>query len=238
VSHWTILCDFDGTVSVEDITDSLLERFARAGWHKIEQAWRRGEIGSHDCMAEQVALLDASREEIDAHLDGMMIDRAFPAFVEAVERLGIALAIVSDGLDYAIRRILDNHGLGRLPIVANRLEAAGARRWRLDFPFGSAACRIASGNCKCACAQRARSGQGRVLLVGDGASDFCVAAEADLVFAKHRLIEHCRSAGIPYVPVTGFADALELLPTLVGGELAVQARRAVQAHDFTVSEFR
>src|SRR6185369_8213968 len=67
VSHWTILCDFDGTVSVEDITDSLLERFARPGWQKIEQAWRRGEIGSHDCMAEQVALLDASREEIDAH---------------------------------------------------------------------------------------------------------------------------------------------------------------------------
>jgi len=238
VSNWTILCDFDGTVSVEDITDSLLERFARAGWQAIEQAWRRGEIGSHDCMAEQVALLDANRDEIDAHLDGMMIDRAFPAFVAAVEHLGIPLAIVSDGIDHAIRRILDNHGLGRLPIIANRLEAVGERSWRLDFPFGSPSCRIASGNCKCACAQRARSGQQRVLLIGDGASDFCVAAEADLVFAKHRLIEHCRSAGIPYVPVTGFADAQELLPTLVAGELAAEARRAVRAHDFTVSGVR
>ena len=238
MSNWTILCDFDGTVSVEDITDSLLERFARAGWQAIEQAWRRGEIGSHDCMAEQVALLDANRDEIDAHLDGMMIDRAFPAFVAAVERLGIPLAIVSDGIDHAIRRILDNHGLGRLPIIANRLEAVGERSWRLDFPFGSPSCRIASGNCKCACAQRARSGQQRVLLIGDGASDFCVAAEADLVFAKHRLIEHCRSAGIPYVPVTGFADAQELLPTLVAGELAAEARRAVRAHDFTVSGVR
>ena len=112
MSHWTILCDFDGTVSVEDITDSLLERFARPGWQKIEQAWRRGEIGSHDCMAEQVALLDASREEIDAHLDSMMIDRAFAAFVAEVEAAGIELAVVSDGLDYAIRRILVSHGLG------------------------------------------------------------------------------------------------------------------------------
>jgi len=220
VSNWTILCDFDGTVSVEDITDSLLERFARAGWQAIEQAWRRGEIGSHDCMAEQVALLDADRDEIDAHLDSMMIDRAFPLFVEEAERVGMPLAIVSDGIDYAIRRILDSHGLGRLPIIANRLESAGARTWRLDFPFGSASCRIASGNCKCACAHRARSEQRKVLLIGDGASDFCVAAEADLVFAKHRLIEHCRAAGIPYVPITGFADALELLPTLIAGELA------------------
>lgn len=220
MSNWTILCDFDGTVSVEDITDSLLERFARPGWQTIEQAWRRGEIGSHDCMAEQVALLDASREEIDAHLDSMMIDRAFAAFVADVEDAGIPLAIVSDGLDYAIRRILDAHGLGRLPIIANRLEAAGPRSWRLEFPHGSASCRIASGNCKCASAARSRDGQRRVLLIGDGASDFCVASEADLVFAKHRLIEHCRSAGIAYVPVASFADAIDLLPTLLAGELA------------------
>jgi hypothetical protein len=112
------------------------------------------------------------------------------------------------------------HGLGRLPIIANRLEPAGVRRWRLEFPHGSPSCRIASGNCKCACAGNARDGQRRVLLIGDGASDFCVAAEADLVFAKHRLIEHCRSSGIAYVPVTGFADALDLLPTLLAGELA------------------
>ena len=220
MSHWTILCDFDGTVSVEDITDSLLERFARPGWQKIEQAWRRGEIGSHDCMAEQVALLDASREEIDAHLDSMMIDRAFPAFVAEAEAAGIPLAVVSDGLDYAIRRILVSHGLARLPIVANRLESTGERSWRLEFPHGSPSCRIAMGNCKCACAGRAREEKRRVLLIGDGASDFCVAGKADLVFAKHRLIEHCRSAGIPYVPITGFADALEVLPTLLAGELA------------------
>ena len=159
----------------------------------------------------------------------MMIDRAFAAFVAEVEDAGIALAIVSDGLDYAIRRILDAHGLGRLPIIANRLEAAGPRSWRLEFPYGNAACRIASGNCKCACAGRAREGQRRVLLIGDGASDFCVAAEADLVFAKHRLIEHCRSAGIAYVPITGFADALDLLPTLLAGELAAHVVPLEQA---------
>jgi 2,3-diketo-5-methylthio-1-phosphopentane phosphatase len=218
VSHWTILCDFDGTVSVEDITDSLLERFGRPGWQAIEQAWRRGEIGSRECMAQQVALLDASREEMDAHLDGMSIDRAFPAFAAAAQQAGMPLAIVSDGLDYAIGRILGQYGLGGLPIVANRLEAVGERGWRLGFPYGSPDCR--SGNCKCACSGRARAERKRVLVIGDGASDFCVAGEADLVFAKHRLIEHCRSAGIPYVPITGFADALDLLPTLVAGELA------------------
>jgi len=218
VSNWTILCDFDGTVSVEDITDSLLERFGHPGWQAIEQAWRRGEMGSHDCMAQQVALLDASRDEMNAHLDNMSIDRAFVHFVAAARQAGMPLAIVSDGLDYAIRRILSSYGLGDLPVIANRLEAVGERGWQLDFPYGSPGCR--SGNCKCSCAGRACAERKRVLLIGDGASDFCVAGEVDLVFAKHRLIEHCRSAAIPYVPITGFADALDLLPTLLAGELA------------------
>jgi len=220
VSNWTILCDFDGTISVEDITDSLLERFARPGWVDIEQAWKRGEIGSRECMARQVALIDASREELDAHLDEMRIDRDFAAFVAATRRAGVRLSVLSDGLDYSIRRILGNHGLDGLPIVANHLRATGARSWALEFPFSDAGCR--SGNCKCASAGALRGQRQRVLVIGDGASDFCVSGEADLVFAKHRLIEHCRAAAIPYVPITGFVDALELLPTLLAGELPAQ----------------
>jgi hypothetical protein len=37
VSGWTILCDFDGTISVEDVIDSLLDRFGRPGWKVLEQ---------------------------------------------------------------------------------------------------------------------------------------------------------------------------------------------------------
>jgi len=223
VSHWTILCDFDGTISVEDITDALLVRFARPGWEDIEQAWKRGEIGSRECMARQIALLDASRDELDAHLDDMAIDRAFPVFAAAVREAGVPLTVLSDGLDYSIRRILANHGIKDLPVVANRLVAEGERGWRLEFPYSSPDCR--SGNCKCASAGSAHADRRRVLVIGDGASDFCVSGEADLVFAKHRLIEHCRAAGIPYVPITSFADALDLLPTLLAGELAAHGGR-------------
>lgn len=229
MSHWTILCDFDGTVSVEDITDSVLERFGRPGWQDIEQAWKRGEIGSRECMERQIALIDASREEFDAHLDGMAIDRAFPAFAEAVREAGMPMAIVSDGLDHAIRRILGHYGLADLPILANRLEPVGARGWKLGFPHASATCR--SGHCKCATAGNAAAARRRVLVIGDGASDFCVAGEADLVFAKHRLIEHCRAAGIPYVPITSFADALDLLPTLLAGEIAAYGDETAPARE-------
>jgi 2,3-diketo-5-methylthio-1-phosphopentane phosphatase len=224
VGRWNILCDFDGTISVEDVTDSLLDRFASPEWQVIERDWRAGRIGSAECMAGQVALLDASRAEIDAHLATLKIDSAFPAFVEAALAAGCTLRVVSDGLDYAIRAILARYQLEDLPVLANRLIQTGARSWRLETPFSDAGCRVGSGHCKCASAVRAHNRERRVLLVGDGASDFCAAGEADYVFAKHRLIEHCRHAGIPHTSIVGFADAIGLLPALLAGKLASPRR--------------
>ena len=226
MSDWTILCDFDGTIAVDDTTDTLLERFGRRGWEKLEDDWRAGRIGSHDCMAGQVSLLDMSREELDGHLAERAIDPAFAAFVKTTHSQGMHIEVLSDGLDYAIRTILAREGLDWLPVTSNRLEPAGERSWRLGFPNASAACRVASGTCKCARAALSRAGHKRVLLVGDGASDFCVAEAADFVFAKGKLIAHCVANKIPHAAIHGFADALALLPGLIEGKLIAPSRVA------------
>jgi 2,3-diketo-5-methylthio-1-phosphopentane phosphatase len=218
-SGWTILCDFDGTISVEDVIDSLLDRFGRTGWEALEQDWRAGRIGSRECMGGQVALLEMTRAELDTHLAGLWIDHAFPGFVAKARELGVPIRVVSDGLDYAIHSILGRYGLNDLPLAANHLApATPPQRWQLTSPFQADGCR--SGTCKCACVAQARAeGARKTLLIGDGASDFCAADRVDFVFAKHRLIEHCRAAGIPYVPITGFEDALDMLPALLDGSL-------------------
>ena len=220
MSDWTILCDFDGTIAVDDTTDTLLERFARPGWQALERDWRAGRIGSQACMAGQVALFDMDRAELDAHLAERSIDPAFPAFVKAAHARGVHIEVLSDGLDYAIRTILGREGLDVLPITSNRLEPAGARAWRLAFPNASGLCRVASGTCKCARAGTAQAARKRVLLVGDGASDFCVAEAAEFVFAKGKLVAHCVANEVPHRAIRAFDDALALLPRLLAGELA------------------
>lgn len=224
MGKWNILCDFDGTIAIEDATDALLDRFAHPDWLKLERDWREGRIGSAECMAGQVALLDASREQIDSQLAMLRIDPAFPAFVDAAMAAGLSLRVVSDGLDYAIKSILRRYGLQDLPVQANHLVQTGPRSWKLETPFADAHCRVKSGHCKCVGAVRAHNKHRRVLLIGDGASDFCAAGEADFVFAKHRLIEHCRHADIPHVSIVGFADAIGLLPALVAGKLCTPRR--------------
>lgn len=212
---WSILCDFDGTISADDVIDSLLSRYGRPGWESLEEAWRNGLIGSRECMQKQVGLLSLDRNQLDAHLESIGIDPDFPAFVAWVRMRGVPLRVVSDGLDYAIGHILARHGLDDLPVAANRLLQQGQEDWRLESPFQVENC--SSGTCKCACADDARHHRRRVLLIGDGASDFCAAGHADFVFAKNRLADHCRAAGIPHIPVTGFGDVLGLLPHLLDG---------------------
>lgn len=193
--QWSILCDFDGTISLEDVIDSLLENFGQPGWQQLEDQWRSGEIGSRECMQGQVRLLKLDPATLDAHLDQVRIDPGFAAFVNRAQALGLPLRIVSDGLDYAIHRILANHGLPPLLVVANHLRWCDGH-WQLESPYQAEGCR--SGTCKCTCAAQARADEApRVLMIGDGASDFCVSEHADFVFAKRRLIAHCTNAGIP-----------------------------------------
>jgi 2,3-diketo-5-methylthio-1-phosphopentane phosphatase len=217
VRPWKILCDFDGTISIPDATDVLLERYARPGWEDLERQWREGSIGSRDCMSRQVGLIEASEGEIDRLCDGIAIDPAFPRFVEQARRLELELVVVSDGLDRIIHRVLANHGLAGLTVIGNCLVRTGPRDWEMQSPHATPACDVKSGTCKCACAARSIAAGNKVLLIGDGQSDVCVAARADFVFAKRRLRAHCRQAGIAHQPFDDFSDVVEMLPHLVQG---------------------
>ncbi|HTR00483.1 MAG TPA: MtnX-like HAD-IB family phosphatase [Candidatus Acidoferrum sp.] len=209
--RWSILCDFDGTVSLVDVTDTLLSRFGMEGYQTLESAWAAGKIGSRECMGAQIALLDASKDELDSALDTIELDASFKAFVTLARKLGMPVKIVSDGLDYAIDRILRRHGLGDLPIYANKLTQVGERRWQLQFPHSDKDCVKASGNCKCALVSGCQRNSGRVLFVGDGGSDFCASGQADFVLAKLKLIEFCQQEDIDHLAIAGFEQALGFL---------------------------
>lgn len=220
-----ILCDFDGTIATQDVTDSLLSRFADPAWEAIEAEWKAGRIGSRECMTRQVSLLRATPEEMDRHLDGIELDRHFTGFVWLARTYGMPLTVVSDGLDYPIRALLDREGLGDLPIIANHLERVGTDRYRLTSPHAAPACHAASGTCKCAVASASET---QTVLIGDGASDFCAGATVDLVFAKASLLEHCRERGLPHVPCRNFAEAQTLLAALAEQRVQRPARSTLR----------
>jgi 2,3-diketo-5-methylthio-1-phosphopentane phosphatase len=209
-----VVCDFDGTITKQDTADAIFSRFAAPEWHDIEALWEAGEIGSAACMRRQMELVNASLPELDAALDELEIDPAFPAFHAFCAERDIELMIVSDGVDYFIRRILQGAGLPRLPIRANRLIQKGERRFSLGHPHKVQDCASGAGTCKCARAAPTATDQ-RTVLIGDGRSDFCVAHEADIVFAKKSLLRYTREQGIAAFEYASFADIQAAFETLL-----------------------
>ncbi|MEO6680732.1 MAG: MtnX-like HAD-IB family phosphatase [Pseudomonas sp.] len=207
---WHIVCDFDGTITRTDVIDSILQRFADPSWEAIENEWLQGDIGSRECLSRQLSLVKATPTELLAFFDTIEIDPDFPDFVDHVIELGATLEVVSDGIEQGIARILARNYVTLLPILANRLRQLGHDSWRIDFPYSSDACRAASGNCKCKSTPKSK----RVLVIGDGQSDMCVASTADFVFAKDRLAEHCERNGIAYARFDSFAELPALLARL------------------------
>ncbi|MCX8649749.1 MtnX-like HAD-IB family phosphatase [Gilliamella sp. B2776] len=205
-----VLCDFDGTISVNDVTDTLLSYFGQDGCDELEEMWVNGKIGSQECMSKQIALMDASLEELNQVLSKIEIDPMFKSFINYTEQKNIPVHVVSDGLDYAIQFVLKRHGIEHLPIFANKLLHDNNRSWRLEFPYANKDCIKQSGNCKCNHVKKQQYFP-QILFVGDGTSDYCVSHNVDYVFAKDKLVNYCKKNKIAHCAINSFADVTKAL---------------------------
>ena len=202
---WNIICDFDGTISRFDVTDAILGRFADPAWENVEKEWLDGTITARQCMERQVRMINVAPADLDAFLATVPITEGFDEFTKFCAGNGLTMLVVSDGMDYAIKRILAGNGHGNIPVIANRLLFQDKSGYRLDFPYGDAGCK--SGVCKC---NVAKAGGGKILLIGDGHSDICLSGLASFVLAKEgkHLHRHCEENAIPHMVYNDFFDIL------------------------------
>jgi 2-hydroxy-3-keto-5-methylthiopentenyl-1-phosphate phosphatase len=206
-----LYCDFDGTITGEDATDYILTRLADPAWEDIERDWKDGLIGSGECMRQQIALIKADIATLDATLDEISIDPHFVSFIAFCRLNKINVTIVSDGVDYFIRRILARVGLAHLPIIANKLDL-NENGFTLESPYARLDCASAAGVCKCRVVDKAESPR---IYIGDGRSDFCVANKPEIVFAKSSLATYCAQHAIPYVDFGDFSHIVATLGKLL-----------------------
>lgn len=198
-----IYCDFDGTITTEDTTDAVLRALAHPDWERLEADWIEGRLTAAECMRRQVSLIQGDAVAIDAVLERIELREGFAQFSRWCDQRGVALVVVSDGVDRFIHQVLQRNGLAGLPVLSNRL-VGGPGDWRLEQPWSSLTCAAGSGVCKCRITRT--SARDELVYIGDGRSDYCVAGEADLLFARGSLVEHCRASKLEFLPFESFAD--------------------------------
>jgi len=219
-----IFSDFDGTIAQVDVTDVILSELADPAWHEVEEEWVQGRIGSRECLKRQMAMVDASAKQLDALIDAVPLDPHFGEFHALMREHGIPFYVVSDGFDYVIRRVLRNCGvdgdlLNGSHLFSSAMQVRG-RSVEVDFPHWPEVCIHGCATCKPEVMRRVRGQNRPVIFIGDGLSDRFAVGEADVVFARDKLLAYCQEHGLACTPFETFGEVEKQL-LAVSGQLSV-----------------
>ena len=198
MKNFQFFSDFDGTITKEDTLNKFLRVYAKTDWLEVEEKWMNGDIGSKQCIEEQMQLFPLMEQKtIDEFIESIEIDETFPDFLEYLKSEDIDFTIVSDGFDYFIERILEKNNINGVKIFSNKLKFENGR-FQTFFPHFNENCKRKSGVCKCSVVKNHRIVTKPVLYAGDGLSDFCVSGKVDILFAKGSLLEYCKDTKNDY----------------------------------------
>jgi len=205
-----VVLDFDGTLVDPNVAIILVEEFAENGRkiaHEIDLLLHEGKIGLREAWQRQAALLPFDRlpEMAQFVRERVPLRKGAREFLGVAERHSIPVLVVSGGLEFYIREVLDREQLS-FPIRSDQLEVASDGTARVVHPWGHPTCRLC-GICKAAIV--VNGGLTRTVFVADGSTDRYGAESADIVFARRRLLEYCRRAGIPCFPFEDFGPVTD-----------------------------
>jgi len=201
-----IVSDFDGTITTKDGLYSFIAEHASSEWEDIEQAWVEGKISSKECLRKELELVPNLTDNlITEFASSVEIDESFKTFYEKITKKGIDFCIVSDGIDYFIKKILDRYGLDNIKVISNTGYFRGGN-FELEFPNDFTECKNNAGTCKCKVVSDLRQKYNKIVYIGDGVSDYCVSDKADILYAKSSLLNYCKQNHIQCLPFITFKD--------------------------------
>ena len=199
-----ILVDYDGTVAVTDVSDTVMAAHVPGMWESEVAAYDAGQMGSRRLMELEMALVDVPSEALLATAAAQPHDAGFVPFVRRAQAAGIPIEIVSDGFGFFIGPALEALGVGELPVITARTTFAG-RRASIAFPNAHPSCLIC-GTCKRNRVLAHQAAGRAVVFIGDGESDRYAAGYADIVWAKRSLVRICLEAGWEFRRWTEFRE--------------------------------
>lgn len=212
MSDVMILCDFDGTITLRDTNDALVDHFVGAERRAAyDELFLKGRVPLWQALDQALRACGVPLETALAHLHAHVpIDPHFAGFTAWCAAREWPVRVVSAGLHEVITRLLQREGL-ELPVVANRARPA-------DMTFGlepvDPTC--PTGVDKAAVVQAARSAGFFTVFIGDGISDRLAVPHADWVLAKGSLVRWCERHGHAHTAITSFAEVSPLLAQRLG----------------------
>src|SRR5438132_13538266 len=99
-----VLSDFDGTVTLNDTFQNVLEKFGQGDWRAVDDQYVKGEITLEECLRRQGGMVRASKTQLLDEVDRVTTIRpALDNLAEYCKTHDYPLVWVSAGLHLVIK---------------------------------------------------------------------------------------------------------------------------------------
>jgi 2-hydroxy-3-keto-5-methylthiopentenyl-1-phosphate phosphatase len=210
-----IQCDFDGTITEEDVSFTLLDTFARGDWREWFEQYREHKITVGEFNTRAFAMVKATRAELlEVARNKVRLRAGLPELVNYCHRRGFRFVIVSNGLDFYITAILKDAGLKDIEVHAakTRFYHSGRRGLKVQY-IGPDNTPLLSDFKEAYTRAFLRQGY-RLVYVGNGPSDVAPALHAQHVFAREGLLDGCREINLKCTPFNDLNDIVRGLESI------------------------
>ncbi len=207
-----VQCDFDGTITLEDISFRLLDEFADGNWRQLLSEYRAGKISVGDFNTRAFAMVKADKQTmLDVVRRTTEIRAGFQELLDYCRRKGFRFAIVSNGLDFYIEAVLKDIGVNGIEVFAAQTKFnPDGLEVKYIGPNGD---QLLEGF-KDAYTKLFLSKGYHVIYIGNGLSDVAPARLSHQTFATGDLLDCCKQSGLNCIPFDDLNDVVRSLESL------------------------
>jgi len=207
-----IQSDFDGTITEEDVSFALLDAFAQGDWRKLYEQYRQNKMTVGDFNTRAFAMVKAHRSELlRVAREEVRLREGLRNLANYCQERGFRFIVVSNGLDFYIKAILGDVGLGNIEVYAARTSF---KPEGLEVHYIGPEGAVLKKGFKEAYTKLFLKQGYQVVCIGNGPSDYSPAALAQHVFARDGLLDLCKEKKLKYEPFEDFNDIVRGLEKL------------------------
>jgi len=201
--------DFDGTITVDDISFLILDKYARGDWRAVLEDYKSGRITVGQFNTRAFRLVNEERAVLEDYvLKNYQIRPGLSRLVDYCRQKDIRFVVVSNGLDFYIRAIMADLNLDEIEVYSASSEFGNEH---IETVYRSPDGSLLDDGFKETYSRFFMEKGYRLIYAGNGASDAPAARLAEQAFATDSLVTRLDTLGVPF---SGFTQLDEIVDSL------------------------
>ncbi len=177
MTNFCVICDFDGTITLKDVSEAILTKNAIGDWKAVEILADQGETSMEECISKQYGMLKGPIDLWFQIADAIPPRPGFNRFLQWIELEKIPFTCISAGLLPVIEYYKKKYRWN-FPVIAPKIKinSNGVTATPVPIPKGY-------NDFKEYHVKLLKKTGKKVVYIGDGGSDINGIVHADLRFA-------------------------------------------------------